>query len=66
MRDDSALIDLVKPPAIIMGLCDHPTIEAQISNAAQQREDYLDDSNYLKYLKSLWDPRDTKTPGELW
>ena len=43
-----------------MGLCDHPTIEAQISKAAQQREDYLDDSNYLKYLKSLWDLKDTK------
>ena len=49
---DSTLIPAVTPLADALSLCDS-AIEGEITKAKQDREDYLNDYNFLNYLKTL-------------
>jgi len=50
--DESSLIKVGEPLAEGMGLCS-ANVSDDVTLAQQDREDYLNDLNFLNYLKSL-------------
>jgi len=51
-NDDSTLIDAVEPLMSALDLCD-PAVVDEIEGAKQDREDYLYDYNFLRFLRDL-------------
>ena len=52
--DDSKLIPIIEPIQEAMALCSsYDEINSEVAHAKQEREDYLNDFNFLQYLKSL-------------
>ena len=51
VNDESSLLDVIDPVDEALNLCDRDLI-VQIGKNMQSRNDYLNDINFLHYLKS--------------
>ena len=52
VRDESLLISQVEPLAAALALCDE-AVSSEVAAAEQDREDYLNDYNFYRYLQAL-------------
>lgn len=52
VNDDSTLLSAAEPLDDALALCDEAVVE-EIEGASQDREDYLFDANFLRYLRTL-------------
>ena len=52
IEDESMLLSMIDPMDEALDICGS-TIQAEIKEAQQDRDDFIDDVNFLRYLKSL-------------
>lgn len=51
-EDESMLLSMIDPMEEALDICGS-TIQSEIKEAKQDRDDFIDDVNFLRYLKSL-------------